>query len=180
MFGALTGRAEAQVRRIACIYALFGLSELVKEQHLRAALAVWRYSEDSCRFVFGNSIGDPVADKILSVLRASSDGLSRTDIRDLLGRNSSKPRTDAALGALFRAGLARFEQLKTGAGRPTEWWFAVSAGTQDTQSGIASGVQASNSAAERGGLPASVVRLPLGSHNTPSDSDLNGGGGHAE
>ena len=60
MFGAMTARSEAQVMRLACIYALLGCSDVIRVEHLQAALAVWTYCEDSVRFVFGDVLGDPV------------------------------------------------------------------------------------------------------------------------
>ncbi len=53
----------------------------VKTYHLRAALAVWQYCADSARYILGNSLGDPVADKLLQNLHKSSKGLSQTQIR---------------------------------------------------------------------------------------------------
>ena len=53
----------------------------VKTHHLRAALAVWQYCEDSARYISGNSLGDPIADKLLQNLHKSSKGLSQTQIR---------------------------------------------------------------------------------------------------
>ena len=43
LFGAVTSRAEAQVMRIACLYALLDKSPEVRPEHLRAGLAVWKY-----------------------------------------------------------------------------------------------------------------------------------------
>jgi hypothetical protein len=80
MFGAMTARSEAQVMRLACIYALLGCSDVVRVEHLQAALAVWTYCEDSVRFVFGDVLGDPVADTILRALRTHPDGMTRTEI----------------------------------------------------------------------------------------------------
>ncbi len=47
LVGAMTARAEAQVMRLACIYALMDRSAVVHVAHLRAALAVWEYAEQS-------------------------------------------------------------------------------------------------------------------------------------
>ena len=75
--------------RIALIYTLLDGQTEIGVPHLRAALAVWEYCEASAAFIFGDSLGDAVADDILRALqRAGSAGLTRTAIRDLLGRTS--------------------------------------------------------------------------------------------
>jgi hypothetical protein len=126
--GALLGRAEAHVMRLACIYALLDKSTTIHVPHLLAALAVWDYAEASVRFVWGDSLGDPVADEILRALRGSKDGLTRTQIRDLFGRNQSGGRIGRALGLLLEYGLARAEGEKDkDPGRPPERWFTCHA-----------------------------------------------------
>jgi len=62
LFGAVTSRAEAQVMRLACIYALLDRETEVRKVHLEAALAVWNYCEASARYIFGDALGDPLAD----------------------------------------------------------------------------------------------------------------------
>ena len=124
MLGAITARAEAQVMRLALIYGLLDMSTVIGAAHLRAALAVWEYAEASAEFIFGSRMGDPVADTILDALRRNPDGLTRTDIRDLLGRNHSHERIDTALAALNRAGTARMVR-ETTRGRPAERWIAT-------------------------------------------------------
>ena len=54
--------------------------------HLRAALACWAYAERSARFIFGDTLGDPVADEILRALRQQPAGMTRNEIRDLFDR----------------------------------------------------------------------------------------------
>lgn len=87
--GSLLARGEAHAMRLALVYALLDQSREIRDVHLLAALALWEYVEASVRFIFGDSIGDPVADEILRALRNAPQGLTRTDIRDLFGRNRS-------------------------------------------------------------------------------------------
>ena len=128
-FGAVIARAEAQVMRLACVYALLDSSSLVREVHLLAALEVWRYCEDSARFIFGNGTGDPVADRILVALRRSSaGGLTRTEITDrVLQRNTPSKQIECALRRLSQLGLAQSakDPPKAGQAKPTEKWFAA-------------------------------------------------------
>ena len=64
LLGAVTSRAESQVMRLACVYALLDCSAEIRVEHLNAALAVWQYCHDSARFIFGDSLGDPTANEI--------------------------------------------------------------------------------------------------------------------
>lgn len=124
LVGAVTSRAEAQVMRLACIYALLDLSESVGRQHLEAALAVWRYSEESAHHIFGDAVGDPLADEVLAALRgAGGAGMSRTELRDRFGRNRAAAQMERALELLEGARLARRERQATG-GAPREQWYA--------------------------------------------------------
>ena len=92
---------------------------------LRAALALWDYCERSVRYIFGDSLGDPMADEILQGLRTSPQGLTRDEIRQLVGKNVASDRIGTALGVLVEYNLVRLAKEAT-AGRPVERWFAVS------------------------------------------------------
>ena len=108
MLGAITGRAEAQTLRLALLYALLDGSNQIKVVHLRAALALWKYCEDSARYIFGVSMGDPFTDDLLRALR-SSGGMTRTEINNMFKRNRSADKIDAALVSLEAYGKARRE-----------------------------------------------------------------------
>jgi hypothetical protein len=124
LLGAITARAEAQVIRLALIYALLDDSTCIDLAHLRAGLAVWEYCETSAAHVFGSALGDHVADEIWrALLQAGATGMTRTAIRDLFGRHRSADRIAAALALLMEKGRARAEVTQSG-GRPTEVWFA--------------------------------------------------------
>ncbi|MDQ3960791.1 MAG: YfjI family protein [Pseudomonadota bacterium] len=71
LFGAVTSRAEAQVIRLALIYALLDLCTEIRPEHLKAAIALWEYAEGSARYIFGSALGDPLADEIYRALRAA-------------------------------------------------------------------------------------------------------------
>src|SRR5262249_42603002 len=98
--GAILGRAEAHVMRLACLYALMDESSIIRAPHLRAALALSRYCQESVRYIFGQTLGDPVAEKILEALRISAAGLTRTEIRDLFQRHRRGHEIDSALALL--------------------------------------------------------------------------------
>lgn len=122
LLGAVLSRAEPHVRRLAMIYALADCSAEVCPAHLRAAIALWDYAERSARFIFGNSLGDPLAEAILGAIRLRP-GLSRTDItRDVLGGNQKREQVTMALAKLAEFGLAH--RKKDTAGRHSvERWY---------------------------------------------------------
>lgn len=124
LLGAITSRAEAQVMRLAALYAVLNQSRLIRHEHLNAALSLWGYLEASVEYVFGDRLGDPDADTILSALR-HADGLTKTEISNLFGRNLSASRIDRALGQLLSVGKVRCEQRSDGPGRPAEVWSAA-------------------------------------------------------
>jgi len=123
LFGALIARAEAHVLRLAMAYALLDESAEIRPEQLEAALAVWENCENSVRYLFGDAIGDPVADAILQALRQHSSGLTRTEISNLLGRHRKADEIDRALALLHRLDRAESRTEHTD-GRSVERWFA--------------------------------------------------------
>ena len=130
LLGAITNRAEAQVIRLALVYALMDGAGAISGNHLRAALAVWQYAEASCEYIWRDALGNPVADEILRVLRlAGSAGKTRTEIRDLFGRHRGADEIGAALTLLAAEGKATcMLRRATGRGRPSEVWVATGRG----------------------------------------------------
>lgn len=125
MAAEVTSRAEAQVLRLSLVYAVLDGAESICLSHLQAAKALWDYSAASVRFIFGDSLGDPVADEILGRLRgASPGGLTRTDIRDFFAKHRSGE-IGRALDSLQASGLARKSEPEETGGRPAERWYAV-------------------------------------------------------
>jgi hypothetical protein len=124
LFGAVTSRAEAHTLRLSCLFALLDCSGTVRLPHLAAALEVWRYCEDSCRFVFGDSLGDITADTIRAALRRNPAGLTRTEISKLFDRHKSANEVIRALELLRSQGMARSVSRAT-KGRPVESWIAT-------------------------------------------------------
>jgi hypothetical protein len=122
LFGAVTARAEAQVMRLALLYALADCAEAIERVHLEAALEVWRYCFDSAAYIFGTRLGDATADRILEALReAGTEGLRRLDIYKLFDGHKSTAEIERALNLLATYGLAQKDIVETG-GRPSERW----------------------------------------------------------
>jgi hypothetical protein len=127
LYGAAIARAEAHVVRVALIYALLDRAAVIDRAHIDAALALWGYAARSARWIFGDTLGDPVADDIWQAVKGASQGLTRAEIRDLFSRNKGAKAINSGLAALARAGRLRREVRNTssGRGRPVEAWIPV-------------------------------------------------------
>ncbi len=121
--GAVCARAEAHVVRLALIYALLDQADEIRLGHLEAALALWEYAAASARWVFGDSLGDPLADEIYRALLEEPDGLTRSQLRDLFSRNRSSKDIGQALQRLATTGRVHTERHQQ-RGRPAELWRA--------------------------------------------------------
>ncbi len=124
LLGALTTRGVPQVMRLATLYALFDAESAIRAAHLRAALAIWAYSEASARWIFGDALGDPDADAILRVVRQEPEGLTRTDLMNHFGRNLPAARINRAIVSLAEHHLIRIVRERTD-GRTAERFVAV-------------------------------------------------------
>jgi len=129
LFGAATARAEAHVVRFALLYALLDCSDTIERVHLDAACALWAYASRSPHWLFGDTLGDPVADDIWQAVKANSEGLTKSDIRDLFSRNKSVKAINSGIDALVRAGrLDRTTRLSGDhGGRPAELFVPTTA-----------------------------------------------------
>ncbi len=128
LLGAVTARAEVQVMRLACLYALLDLSAVIRLEHLNAGLALWDYCERSAAYIFGTSLGNRTADTLLAALRQSSDvGLARTEIlHHGFNKNKTAAEITDALRLLHDNGLARaHSEVDSESGRIVERWFAT-------------------------------------------------------
>ena len=121
LHGAATGRAEAQVLRLSAIYAALDCSPIIRLPHLQAALTVWDYCSYSATSLFGNCVGDSIADRIREALQAVPGGLTRTEIWNLFRGHLSSGAIVQALEKLSSLQLVTSRYV-TGRGRPTTLW----------------------------------------------------------
>ena len=120
MVGALLGRAEAQVLRLAGLYALLEKSNYIKRVHLEAALALWQYVEDSVEYIFGDVTGERIADKILDGIKTHGQ-LTDSEISDLFNRNILAIQLDEAKRRLQKRKLIESKMIDSN-GRPRCVW----------------------------------------------------------
>lgn len=122
-FGGAVSRAEAQVMRLACVYAALDGSSFIGRLHLEAALALWSYVQDSAAHLFAGRFGDAIANRLYAQLKQSSEGMTSTELHRFLGNHASKEQLETALEALVDFGAARSVNEET-RGRPATRWFA--------------------------------------------------------
>ncbi len=117
--GCIVNRAEAQVLRLAMIYAIIDGCTEIKLGHLESAVTFWTYGEQSADYIFHGRQLDNVAHKILQAL---ADGpKSRTDLHRIFCNHKDKQRLDTALSELVATGTIVSEKRQTG-GRPVKWY----------------------------------------------------------
>src|ERR1019366_10532983 len=98
--------------------ALCDASASIDSQHVLAGFAVWSYCRASAAYIFGDSLGSPLADKLLQALKdAGPEGLNGRQLDRAISGHASKPELDAAREALTRRGLIITFTEETG-GRP--------------------------------------------------------------
>jgi hypothetical protein len=123
--GAISARAEAHTIRLALIYTLLDNTRQIQPVHLNAALALWDYAGRSATWSLERTAQDPLARQIHAALtHALPDGLTRTQLRDLLHRNPTTTQLDQALAALAHDAKITSHRVLT-AGRPAELWTAT-------------------------------------------------------
>lgn len=148
LLGAVTSRGEALVMRLATLLAVTDWSNTISVAHLKAALAIWDYCAASAKFIFGNTLGNPVAERVLATLKqAGATGLTLTGIHSEFNGHLSRGELHAALKELHSQGLANFESVKT-SGRPSQVWFATQINSEKSElSGAGNGMTPPASAA---------------------------------
>jgi hypothetical protein len=94
-FDGLTARAEAQIARLSLCYALTdGVHEIARD-HVEAAAAFWKYSEDTVRWFLSESDGfasqdlDRIEDVIL---KAGIEGMTLTELHTAFSRHLKEAR----------------------------------------------------------------------------------------
>jgi DNA replicative helicase MCM subunit Mcm2 (Cdc46/Mcm family) len=118
LFGAVTSRGEAQVIRLALLYAMMDCSTHIRSVHLQAALAFWQYCEDSARYIFDTLTADQEL-----MLEFLNDGpKTRTEfLKGLFGRNRKADAINADLAVLMKRGVIGKSVNKRGTEKYHTW-----------------------------------------------------------
>lgn len=104
VWDAVTSRAEAQALRLSMLYALLDGSDTIDVAHLDAALAVWRYCDDSARCLFAEATeGGTLEAKLLSTIR-ERPGIMRSELKQSVSHRIGTDTFDAALRWLVDRG----------------------------------------------------------------------------
>lgn len=124
--GAILGRGAAQVLRLSLLFSLLDEWEIlcpapaIRSAHLLAAIAVWDYCKASVLYLFGEAVGDAVADRLLQAIQTTAQ--SDSSLYEVLGRHD-EGRKDQALALLVRLNRIHSSKVRT-AGRPIREWHA--------------------------------------------------------
>jgi len=113
--GCIINRAEAQTVRLALIYALLDGQNSIMERHLDAALALWRYAQESAMYIFGDRSADPMEEKILEALKQGP--LTATELSAVFNRHVPKERLQSLLQRMEAQQRISVTKQKNG-GRP--------------------------------------------------------------
>jgi len=100
---AMTARGAPIIRRLAGVYCVSRGDSLLSVEDLNAAKAVWDYSMETVRFVYGGTSFSALAEKMIAAIdEAAEAGLVLTELRDRVtaGHHVAKPVWDAAIREL--------------------------------------------------------------------------------
>ena len=130
--GPILSRGAPQVLRISMLYALLDLSTEVRVEHLRAALALWRYCEQSAAYIFGGGeLAISLADRILNALvEVGDEGLSTSQINVALQNHVRASVRDAELASLVKEKRIRMERIPGEGKKPKVVYYAVPTETE--------------------------------------------------
>lgn len=125
LIGAALGRAEAQIRRLAVLYAALDRREKVDVEHLMAACAVWQYCERSAGYIFGadSEEKDEAQEKIMAFLKERGEA-TQTELSVECFKRHGGQRLKDALESLSAGGKIEFrKEVRGNKIRQTKVWF---------------------------------------------------------
>jgi hypothetical protein len=107
--GGLNVRFAAYAKRLALLYALADGALAIGVEHLRAAVAVLAYCEESMAYLFGTETdADPFTQRVADLIREGQGALvPRGALWKGLGHSVSAARIDVAITKLHEAGAVR-------------------------------------------------------------------------
>jgi hypothetical protein len=120
-FGKAVERGRPYVVRLSMIYALLDSTPNIDVRHLQAALAVWRYCEDSARILFGHGDENKLESRLLEIVQ-NQPGVMRSELRSAISHSITTSVFDHALNSLVRRG--KIVSVPTFGNRQAECYYA--------------------------------------------------------
>jgi len=122
----MLARGVPQVLRLSLVYALADGSGVIDEPHLRAALALWTYAEDTAEWMFGTEVDTgEVEDLVAFIAAGGTRGRTRTEISSgHFQRHRKADEIEAMLTPLIKDGRVHQVTDQT-AGRPATRYCAT-------------------------------------------------------
>jgi hypothetical protein len=123
---AMLSRWRAHTLRLAMIYCALDSKREIVEAHLRAAIAVWDYCEETAILAFGEKTESHDADQIYWELQRHPQGMKRTEIYlEVFNNHITKTELNQAFDVLVRRNMAYSKCVAIkGSDRPVEMWYA--------------------------------------------------------
>ena len=123
----MLARAAPNTLRVALAYALADGKRQIDVEHMRAALALWRYAEQSAEWLFGGQIDTGELESLVAyITTAGPTGRTRTEISvEHFQRHRTATEIDAMLATLIGDGRVKQEtEPRSGRGRPAVRYYA--------------------------------------------------------
>lgn len=135
--GACINRGEAHCRRLAMIFALLRRQRSVGLEDMVAAVDFWGFCDASAQVLFSGCTTEPLAVRILDLLRARQRPLSKSEIHRALSNNAGGEDVARAVDELVAVGAVTGSAVATGRpGRPrTEFRLTTWASNSPPQIG---------------------------------------------
>lgn len=167
--GAIIGRAEPQLLRLAMLAALCRCEDRVDVEDLAAAISLWQYADETVRQLFGGC-EDPLVSRVIDAIRATP-GISRSALHRQTAKTMPAPRFVALLERAAATGAVESERAETG-GRPREVWHPRDVRRAVERMAGAEGREGAKASAGTSGRPFSPLSpFPHGDRTGDSPTD---------
>ncbi|MFH0997034.1 MAG: DUF3987 domain-containing protein [Pseudomonadota bacterium] len=121
IMGTILARAVNHVIRLSMLHALLDMSDVIEPCHIEAALSIWRYCEQSARYIFeSQTTGDPLQCKILDAIKAGPK--TATDLYKHFKHHVTSAKIRAAIKELMAQNKVD-STLEKGPGPPKTTYF---------------------------------------------------------
>jgi len=113
LIGSVINRSEAQLRRLAMIYALIDKKSEIDIPHLKSARAFWEYAEASAKYIFsGHDDDNSLREKIITFLRKGEK--SKSELHKAFNNNIAAKKMNDALAELIDSEIIESKEESTG------------------------------------------------------------------